>query len=311
MKKALKVCSIIAGSLILVGIIICAIVLVQVKFDFNKLSTYGPVEKHMETIELGTMDSITIQMLEADIKVEPSPDDKLYLTYYETKRSNVEITKEVDSLLVKEISIGTWFDLGFNFTTEETGATLLVPKQYEGDVSISTHTGRVEVKDMELSALGAKSNTGRVTIENVKADSLDVDVFTGSVLVANCMIEDTLEFEATTGNVIIEDSQIKHTMTGNVSTGKVSLTRDACEEMQISATTGAIILDQMDIKKSAVLKTSTGRISGTIADKSDAYTVRSHTSTGSNNLNNHQGAGEKILDVSTTTGSIKITFQDS
>lgn len=295
----------------MVGIIICAIVLVQVKFDFTKLSTYGPVEKHMEVMELSDIGSIAVEMLEHDITVGVSEDDQIYLTYHETKRSNVEIKKENGHLQIKEISVGVWFDLGLNFTTEETGLTLLLPKQFTGEVTAFTHTGRVEISEVEIASVRAKSNTGRVTIQNVKADLVDVDVFTGSVLVANCSIADSLVFEATTGNVAIENSQIKGNITGNVSTGKVSVTKTSSEQVQISATTGAIILDEIDVGKSAVLKTSTGRIAGTIADKSDAFTVRSHTSTGNNNLNNHQGEGEKMLDVSTTTGSIKITFQDN
>ena len=159
----------------------------------------------------------------------------------------------------------------FNFDAFKYSVTVTVPDDLEGEMEIENKSGNIQIRDLSAKKIVIDNVTGKVLLEEVSSEKdLTVNNITGSVTLT----------DVTTG--------------GNA---------------EVNNTTGKILTDELRSRKNISLKTTTGSISGTISGKESDFSITAKVTTGSNSLNNSSRGGRKLY-VSTTTGSIKLTFTE-
>ena len=159
----------------------------------------------------------------------------------------------------------------FNFDIFRHTMTVTIPGDLEGELNITNKSGSIQI-----SRISAK----KVAIDNV------------------------------TGNIRLEDVVSKDDLTVNNTSGSVTLENvKADEDVDVSNTTGRIEVDRLKCEGNISLRNVTGSVSGTIDGKKSDYSVSTKIVTGSSSLEN-SSLGKKKLKVSTTTGSIKLSFTE-
>lgn len=295
MNKSTKTALIVAGILFAVGAAVCAVAFLGTNFNISKLlpadtSVFGAAPVYGEKVCDGDAKELDIALTVNDVTVGRSSDGRIHIGYYLSESVEYEFSEEDGRISMRRQDTGIpWYrriTFGFDVTRED--VRVLLPEDFAGELSIATTTGEVEITGLAFEdTLTVRTTTGDISVRELKAERIDIS--------------------ARTGEIGIRDISAKE-VTLSASTGEVSAEGLAADTVSISTTTGDVRFDALSANSIGISAT-TGTVRGSIAGKSDDYTVESHTSTGDNNLPERWGAGEKKLTVTTSTGDIRIDFE--
>ena len=338
MKKNEKKALIIALSIFGAGLLIFLCVLVSVNFDFTRLSArhvVGANKENTENIKAEHIDkdidengqNLSLNLSSADVIVKPSDDGKIHISYdntedmyFELKSNDKEIT-----LIQKQKS---YFSFGFSFLSEnEQTVEVSIPTDHKGDLEINGASSDISISDMQfVGNFDINSVSGEIKIENCKAETIDTGNTSGEIEVLNL---ETTSIEATTvsGDISIREIAKNTPISLETTSGKVYAENVKAEDIKaetisggfefvnvsgikanLSSTSGDVRLELADFKEIKYNSVS-GGIKGTVRGSSDDYTVYTDSISGSNSLSSHRGRGDRILDLSSTSGSFNISFE--
>lgn len=297
MRKATKVWLIVAGSLVLVGCIIFAVVMSTLGWDFTKLST---VKYETNTYEIGeAFSDISISTDTADIIFALSDDEKCRVECYEEETAKHSVTVEEDALVVKVNDQKSWYDyIGFYFGSPK--ITVYLPKAEYNSLHIDESTGNIEIpKDYSFGNVNVSLSTGDVDFCAAASKSVKIKINTGDIRVENTSAG-SLDLSATTGKVTVSDVSCEGKIAVGVSTGKAYLTDVACENVISSGSTGNISLNNVIAANKFVIERSTGDVKFSDCDAADIYVKTSTGDVVGNFLS------DKVFITDTHTGNVNV-----
>ncbi|MDR0857434.1 MAG: DUF4097 family beta strand repeat-containing protein [Oscillospiraceae bacterium] len=235
--------------------------------------------------------TINIRDLNCPVFIVPRS-DSVYIEYHshEKKRYDVDCSNGV--LDVMAVSSMKWYDyIGFGRgNTTYRPFVLGVPESFCGRINIVTSNCDASVSDVKFSGgLNIKTSNAKMTFRNLKISG-EISAHTSNGKVVAQFVECGL-FDAENSN------------------GRIEATHISCDtELSLATSNGRVEIQHIKAGKRIALHSSNGRIYGVIDDNMREFSVRSHTSNGSNSLPGDMPGGNKDLEVSTSNGSIEIRF---
>lgn len=320
MKPRTKVWLIIAASLVLLGCILFAGVMITLKWDFMELAT---VNYETNTYEISeAFDSISMNTDTADIVFALSNDGKCRVECREEENAKHSVTVEDSTLTVELTDERSLYDfIGLNFDTpkitvylpkteytslliDESTGDIGIPKDFGFDhVEITLSTGDVMFRASASETVKIKTSTGDIRVENVSAGALDLSVSTGKVTVSGVTCEAEVTVGVSTGKAMLIDTRCKSVISSG-STGDILLNNViAAEKFSIERSTGDVKLDGSDAAE-IFIETNTGDVSGSLL--TDKVFI---TQTDTGRIRVPQSVAGGRCKITTDTGDITIDIE--
>lgn len=180
----------------------------------------------------------------------------------------------------------------FFFHSVQISSTIEVklPKSVQ-TLEAATRNGGIHVKDVAISGLlKTETTNGGIHVKDVTAGTVEMNTTNGGVHVGDVKAQN-ITFTTSNGGIKVADIMAE-------------------ERLAIITSNGSV---QCDLIKGKIIeiRSSNAGVKGVIDGKMEDYAIESGTSNGKNTLPNHfQMQKEKKLYVSTSNGSIKISFSE-
>ena len=326
MKKTI----LIAGLCCLAGFIIMVVLLIISRGDgamFDSKDSryeqreYECREKTDEIYILSSSDSI--KLLSGDV-------DKVKITYWERPGKHEYDLNESGgklSLTRKDLKNVNW---GIYIGYHDTSIVVTVPKDFNGALDLNASSGSVEAKNTAAeylkihnssgsirvsnidsqNAVNLKNTSGSIKIDNTKATDVTAENTSGSIKMEDINANGILSAENTSGSVHLTDVVATKDITCKNNSGSINFDRVTTDgSVNAANTSGGVHFESLKAGGNITLKATSGSVKGSIIGKESDYSILSKTTSGGNNLTDSRN-GSKELNVNTTSGSIKINFED-
>ena len=318
MRNTTKVWLITAASLVFAGVILFAVIMATLDWNFAKLST---VKYETHTYEIGeSFSNISLTTDTADIRFALSPDGKCRVECYEEENGIHSVNAENDTLVVRIDDNRNWYDyVGFRFgspqitfylaetefnalSVYESTGNIEIPKGYSFEnVRLSSSTGDVDFSSDVSESLRINTSTGDIRIKNTSVGSLDLSLTTGKLTVSKARCRDDISIDISSGKAYLTDISCKSVIS-NGTIGNIFLNNViAANKISVGRSTGNVKFDDCDAAEIYV-KTNTGDVSGNLLTDKEFVT---DTQTGSIDVPTTAIGGR--CEIRTDTGDIKIT----
>ena len=296
MKTAKKVWLIVAGGLVLLGLILFVCALAYTGFDVQNLSTVLLQEKI--TVIDEPFQNIRIEETESDVEFVLSNDNTCKVSYMEGEGVSRMVYVQDGTLIVRReddqkwlVRIGVW--------TQKMKTTVYLPKNAYESLSVS---GNIFVPSSFSFTLATIENTSG----NIQsAASMETEMFARTVS-GNISIEQaspqTLTAITTSGNLSLSSMTVRGEATMKTVSGDVNLKQTRVEnELSCSSTSGNVTFEQSDAGSLRV-ETVSGDVSGTLLSQK-MFQVQS--TSGNTNVPLSQSGG--ICTVTTMSGNVHLS----
>lgn len=282
--KTKKIIFIIAGLLVLFGLIIAGIAVALA-------GTYSSDNTQIQTHTITeSISKINISADIDDIRIVTADTDSIKVTYAEDKTRKYDFSAENNTLSLKSVSgeaLGLkWYDyvsFNINFKDRVKGITVEVPKGLGADITLNAKYGDIYVADLKGS-MNAKADNGDVEIVKSEFSKLECDVDYGDIDMEK-VASDSIKLTNDCGDIDIEE------VSGNISA---------------SCAYGDINIERIS-GNNITLENNCGDVEGTILGNEADYTINAETNLGDKNIQNRTG-GKNTLDVRTDAGDISVKF---
>lgn len=255
------------------------------------------------------------------IRVAPSGDGKVHLTYYTHPKDEYTAGVEngvltLNHLGKRRVRAAFSFSINlllFKFNVSNGKAfeeiTLLLPPVFDGDLTVRNSNARVGVEGLfNLSKVDVRTSNASVGLTGLKANEIIAASSNGRVV--GDSVECAADLRLATSNGSLKTGNVKcggrlELTTSNGSVEMVDVIADAVH----AATSNAAIRVDHIAAGSYELCTSNGTVSGVMPGKMDDYAISSHTSNGKNSLPENT-FGAIPFKVRTSNGAIRISFAE-
>ncbi len=297
MSKKMKWWTIIAISLLAVGLLTFTGAMIALDFDFTKLST---VKYETNTYEVSEdFSKISIDVDATEIKFVLSNSKQCKIICHEKENAKHSAVVKDGTLTIDTVDTRKWYDyIGFSF--DEPKMTVYLPKAEYASLLIKDSTGDIEIpKDFAFDTVDISASTGDVACYASASESMKIKLSTGGICVKNVSVG-TLDLSVTTGSVTASSINCEGDIRVAVSTGKTKLADISCKSVISSGSTGDVILKNVIAAENFSIDRSTGDV---ILEGSDAAEIYVKTSTG-----DVTGTllSEKVFITETKTGSVNV-----
>lgn len=310
---------IIAGLLMVLGLVVFAGVMTSLNWDFSRLSTSKFITNTYEISDAFT--DISINTDTSDVIFLPSEDGTCKIVCYEEENVLHDVSVEEGTLKIRAHDRRKWYmHIGINFSSPKITVYLpenqygaLMVKRSTGDVNIGDHasfdsvevtmsTGDVKCLASVSGLMRIKASTGDISVENLSAAMVDLTVTTGKVTVSGVTCQETMRIKVSTGKANVTDTQCKNLISTG-STGTITLKNViAAEKFSIERSTGDVKFDSSDAAEIYV-KVSTGDVRGSLRSDKVFFV---DTSTGDVSVPKTVTGGK--CEITTSTGDVRITI---
>jgi len=297
MNGKAKVWLIVAILLILIGCILFSGVMMNMKWDFSKLST-----THYETNQYAITDSFThirITTGTADMVFVPSTDGTVSVECYEQTNIRHSVAVEDGTLSVELRDTRKWYEyIGLDFGSPK--ITMYLPGGAYGALTVKGSTGDVDIpRDFTFAGVDIAVSTGDVTNRASAEESIHIHATTGDIDVADVSAA-ALDLSVSTGRITVSAVTCEGDMSVRVSTGKSELTDVRCQNLVSSGNTGNLSLKNVVAAETISVVRTTGDIT---FDGCDATALSITTDTG-----DVKGSllADKIFITKTDTGRVNV-----
>ena len=267
-------------------------------------------------------DQIRAAMLNAGdfpIRVAPSGDGKVHLTYYTNPKDEYTAGVEdgvltLNHLGKRRLRAAFSFSINlllFKFNVSNGKAfeeiTLLLPPAFDGDVTVRNSNARVGVEGLfNLSKVDVRTSNASVGLTGLKANEIIAAGSNGRVVGDSVECGADLRLSTSNGSLKAGNVKCGGRMELTTSNGSVEMV-DVITDAVHAATSNATIRVDHIAAGSYELCTSNGTVSGVMPGKMDDYAISSHTSNGKNSLPENT-FGAIPFKVRTSNGAIRIAF---
>lgn len=297
MNMATKIWLIVATFFILVGLIAFCGVMVMLKWDFSKLTTFKYQTKEYQIIE--NYENISITTNTADIVLLPSQSSEAKVVCYEQKNLEHSVYVNDGSLIIELDDTRKWYEhIGIGFSSPK--ITVYVPQVECGELTVKSSTGDVEIHNcFKFKSIDITVSTGDVNNYASASEGIKLSASTGDISVEDAFAK-TIDISVSTGKITVEDLEAEGDVNITVSTGKTKLSNVKCKSLVSSGDTGDISLENVIAAGKFSVKRSTGRVN---FDGCDATEIWVSTDTG-----DVKGTllSEKVFITQSSTGKIDV-----
>ncbi len=298
MKKGFIVCSIVASSLILAGILLFVGVMAFMRWDFWKLST----EKYeTNTTQISeSFDGITVVTNTADVAFLPSEDGSCRVVCYEAEKMKHAVSVTEKTLEIKVEDTRRWYDYISVFSFKNPMITVYLPQGEYGDLSVKISTGDVEIPSgFSFETAEITGTTGDVSFFASVKESADIKTSTGGILVKD-LAAGSMSLTVSTGCVEVSDLRCAGELSLRVSTGTARLSDVSCGSFSSTGDTGDLKLFRVIADKTFSIERDTGDVEFESCDASEIF-IKTDTGEIEGSL-----LTEKIFFVETSTGDVDV-----
>ena len=289
------VLALVGGLILAAGVLLCIVAVLGLRFDVRAIGSTAPSEKKTYQIAGAALSDITVEDVRHAIRVQPSQDGDVHITYYENEREYYTFGDSDKAVYMKSVSNWHWYEFWRYGSHKDESVVIEIPDDFAGGLHISTVNGAITVTDVALGGEMVISTTaGAVEVQRVRAagdvqaSSTHGVVRLDDVAAHNEGGSASLQASTTNGEVSFDRVQADASLSGHTVNGAITLSGVKADNIQ--------------------LRTVNGKVAGTIIGAAAEYTIRSQTTHGKNTLPTHAAGGEKKLDVETVNGAIDITF---
>lgn len=247
---------IIATSLIIIGVIIFAVVMTMLGWDFKRLST-DKYERN-EYVITENFKNISVKTDTADVVFLTSSDSKIKVVSNEKKNVKHLVEVNGDTLNISVIDTRKWYDhIGISFgipkitvyipegeynnlTVKNATGDIKIPKGFIfGNADISVTTGDISLSSSVTGAINCKSTTGDIELNGIRCNTLTVMGTTGDTEMKDVIAAGKMTVRRTTGDVELESCDAAELFI-KVTTGDVEGTLLSDKTFEVKSTTGRV-----------------------------------------------------------------------
>ncbi len=315
----MKTVFIIAGVLILLGIILFVAALATNGWELTNMNTAN-YQSNSYVIE-DDFKNISVNTDTADVRLILSDTKMCKIDCYEQKNMTHRVFVEDGTLEITLEDTRKWYEYISFFSFGAPKITVYLPQAEYGQLNVKNDTGDVEIpkdfqfKNVEIavstghvkcyaSAAGKikiMTSTGDILAQNISAGQLDLSVSTGKVQMDTVTCQGDVSVRVSTGNTKLTDVQCKN-LRSDGSTGDLHLQSViASEQFSIERSTGDIKLDRCDAGEIEI-ETDTGHVTGSLLSPKVFF---AEADTGRVDVPKSTTGGR--CRIETDTGNIKIT----
>ena len=322
MRRATKVCIIVAASLMLMGALVFG---VGLALGGSETIRFGGVEyvEHEYRIDY-EFENISIKCKTADINFLPSSDSAARVVCSESDNLRYTVSANAEGTLeIELVDSRKWYEHISFFSIGKSEINVYLPAGEYGALSIEGSTGDVDIpEEFAFESVDVSLNTGDVECYASAKGLLKIKASTGDIRVENVTADD-LELSLSTGRVSVTSADCTGDVTLKVSTGKASLTDVDCKSFTSSGNTGGITLKDVIAEKKISIERSTGDVSFDGCDAAEIYVTTdtgdvrgsllsakvfiTETDTGKVDVPKSTTGGR--CEIKTDTGDVKITVK--
>ena len=299
MRKTTKIALIIAGSLLVVGMILFSVVMSIQKWDFTTLSTGKYISNSYEISD--DFNNLSIGTDTGNIIFALSDDGICKVECYEKERAKHSVSVKENTLYIQMVDERFWYDYIGMIDFGAPSITIYLPKTEYSSLLVKGSTGKVKLlESLHFKNVAVSLSTGHINVENISADTMNLSTSTGKITAANVDCSNNMAVNVSTGNTIMTNITCKN-LSSSGSTGNISLhTVLTTEICSIRRSTGNVELNGCDAAE-IYIETETGNVAGSLL--SDKVFI-TDTSTGKINVPKTTTGGK--CEIKTSTGNIKI-----
>jgi lia operon protein LiaG len=267
------------------------------------------------------VDKITIRSVSSKVKIFTHNSDRVKAHFYGNvvgfNKDNIpylEVEKNGNEALVRIVyPVKTGIKI-----SEDTKLDVAIPDGWDRNIEINSISGDVTADQLTGNDVTLNTTSGNIKISEIKAkDNISASSVSGSCNIDKA-ISDYLKINTTSGSINIDFLEAREITIKTVS-GDAKLTA-AAEEAEINSTSGNFAVNFTNEVEKINAKSISGNVKlglpGSAGFTADLKTVSgsincedflmSISSSGKRELKGRVGSGEGEIDISTTSGDIKI-----
>lgn len=268
-------------------------------------------QKMQLTCDAASLNHIDLRAGNMGIKIIPSHNNQVTLTYFTRAQNVYEARVEGDTLILQEIKSenNRFFNFFMHFGGPRAEIILEVPRDLMASLKAFTKNGGIALKGSQmLTHVELGTTNGGITVEDVTCISVDAHTTNGGIALSRVVTKQDFSFHTTNGGVAAKDCLSGGDLFLKTTNGGIAAHNLQAEKaLTVSSTNGGVKVSGLDAA-SIRLHTSNSPITGTVKGPQSLWQIDSHTTNGRNSLPAYQD-GQKPLSVRTTNSHIQLSFE--
>lgn len=315
----MKTLFIVAGILIIFGMVLFVAALGSNGWDISQLST---AKLQCNTHSIGKdFHNISVSTDTTDVVLVPSDDGMCRVECYERENMQHLVAVKDQTLEISYDDTRKWYERISFFSFGTPKIMVYLPRAEYSALNIENNTSDVEIpKDFQFGSVNISVSTGDVKCCASTTGNVKIKTSTGDILAQN-ISAGAVELLVSTGQVQADSVACQGDVTIRVRTGKATLTNVQCKNLRSTGSTGDLYLQSVVAQKQFSIERSTGDVkldccdAGEIEIETDTGDVTgtllsskifiAETDTGLVNVPQSTTGGR--CEIETNTGNIKIT----
>lgn len=318
MKKSLKICLIVAGSMLLAGLIVFGVGF-AIEISQNTEGSWMKLVSNSHRID-GEVCAVAVTTNTADVHILPSTDGECRVECLEEEKlfHRVEVKDGVLTVAIEDTR--AWYEHIQLFSFQTPHVKIYLPSGAYESLFVKGSTGSVEIsRAFSFGSIEATVRTGEILCEASATGAISLCADTGRIRVREAHAA-YLSVRTTTGKIVLSAVSCDGEILTRVSTGRTELERVSCKGLQSTGDTGDLFLldviaaESMQIRRSTgdvqlescdaaelFITTSTGDVTGTLLSEKIFF---AESSTGSRDVPHLTSGGR--CEIRTSTGDIRM-----
>ncbi|WKY44411.1 DUF4097 family beta strand repeat-containing protein [Eubacteriaceae bacterium ES2] len=314
MQSIKKIIMLIAGGLIILGLVIVFLAFALAGFNWHSFNTALPDEEHIYSYDLAGVSSLSVSELDAEVLIVGSDEDNIKITCSENKKDAYGIQLHANGELdINRSFYKHWYEyIGFNISNKKRTLTVSVPRSFSGEVDVNTMSGDLDLNNFDgINALNISTSSGQITITNVTAnDYIKASTMSGDFALDTLHTGNEIELETSSGEIQVSNGEIAGNMTVSSLSGNIDLSDTQINgDSSFNSSSGEVRLNLFSAKNISVT-TLSGDVEGRILGDPGNYTITADSLSGTINIP-QSANGKNTFDMSTSSGNIDIEFSSA
>lgn len=260
--------------------------------------------------ELSEFDSVDIGVVSANVTLIPSDEFKLEYRLSSNEEIKAFEVKNDGTLVFKTKSKFMLSFFSFN-------ADNFVKIYYKTGTSfdkleLATTSGEITVPDVTAKTTSLISTSGNIEAEHISGDSATLSTISGSLLLNSGELKSRIETSSVSGNTSLNSLKGTAKLDASTTSGDIDITDcDGIGKADSSTVSGRIYLSGGFDEAS--FNSTSGDIKLLPTHPLDSYKIKTSTVSGTCSVNNDNfkntyGNGDNLIDCSTVSGDIDLSF---
>ena len=293
MNHTKKVVLIVAGALVLIGILLALLALGMGGFRLDHLGSDFPYERKRYTFAETELRGLAINNVADDILVYPSSTGEIEVECYENDHAYYKVELGADGVLRVDYEEGEWQKgFGLHFNSEEHVLRIAIPPTVTGKGEISTVSADMQLQDIRFEdGFSASTTSGELELAHMASGaSVTIHTVSGDLLLDGAEIDGDFSVETVSGELECNDVRVSGWLRMDNTSGEIDFRNLAAEAFEIDSISGNIY----------------GVVLGAASD----YDIQADSVSGNLDIARKTG-GQKPFQISTTSGNIRIDFVEN